>query len=105
MKMLLLMLLVVPSIAFGADLGGIITPDLATGFYSTRDYSTDTNGNLVVCIYPANYSTNSNACLHKGKSAWRHVSAAVPAGKHYVGFKVVSGGYGYSRRQLEIYWR
>lgn len=71
---------------------GIVTPDIATGMRAYSRFNNDVNGNMVVCL-PDN-ETRSGDC-----KPWTPIQSVVPAGKTYVGFRVVS------RRSLEVYWK
>lgn len=73
---------------------GIVTPDVATGMTWFEIYGNDVEGNLIVCIEKQ---------LGGSCKTWVPLISRVPKGKTYVGFRVVSGGYGY--RQLELYWK
>ena len=76
---------------------GIVTPEIAVGVRSYEYYTHDTNGNMVVCESD-NYSRN-NKC----DGGWKLLKDVVPGGRKFVGFKIVSRGYGYPR--IEIYWK
>lgn len=76
---------------------GIVTPDIAVGMRDFEHFWHDVNGNMVVCR-KSNWSIRTDEC-----SLWEPVVRYVPKGRVYVGFRVVSGGYGY--RRLEIYWK
>lgn len=112
MNKIFALLLCAPCIALAAskpgnvndDTTGIVTPDIATSFLSTESFTNDANGDLVVCVPPS--EKDGNTCNRDGMPknyGWVKASASIPKGKTYIGFKVVSGSYGY--RRVEIYWK
>lgn len=81
---------------------GIVTPDVATGFIVFEHYTYRTDGVMVVCKAPAERERGGK-CEYQGKTAWTEIQNSVPANRKYVGFRVVSGAYGY--RQIEVYFK
>lgn len=104
MKNFLLILALTSSLAHAGATGGftdepqtgIVTPEVATGMRAYNTFNNDTNGNMVIC-----YKADENRS--GGCNSWRLIQSEVPKGRTYVGFRIVSGSYGY--RQLEIYWK
>lgn len=82
----------------------IITPDFATSAFVTDRFTTDQNGNLVVCPMSAVYDSGNNTCVQDRRNAWRHIKDAVPPGKTYSGFRFSGFGY-YNTRVIEIYYK
>lgn len=105
MKKFLYCLLLVSSVSFAGtkvgfnepDQTGIITPDIAVAFiaYSRYAYNIDGSG-MSVC-------KEEDWGMGGSCKKWTPTTQAIPSGRKYVGFKVVSGAYGH--RQLEIYWK
>lgn len=102
-KTIATMLLISPIIALAGatyspapDNTGIVTPDVAIGLRQFEYFNNDTNGNMVVCEYE-NYSRG------KCENGWKNVISMVPAGRKYVGFKIVNSSHGYQR--LQIWWK
>ena len=94
-------MLIVPMVAIAGpkpgnmeDQTGIVTPDIATGFRQYEFFNNDTNGNMVICLE----SSNGPNC----PGGWKSVSSVVPAGRTFVGIKVVNVAYGYQR--LQVWW-
>jgi hypothetical protein len=85
------------------DYSGIVTPDVAVSVRRFESYTISIHGDTVVCM--GDYSGRSNTCETSTgpNNGWVPLAHAVPKGKTYVGFRVVSGAYGY--RQIEIYWK
>lgn len=81
---------------FTTQEAGIITPDVATGMTAVTRYNYSSDGNMVWC--PEDDMERGAKC-----KKWQSIQALVPKGRTYVGFRVVSGSYGY--RQLEVYWK
>jgi hypothetical protein len=77
------------------DQTGIVTPDIATGFRQYTDFNNDTNGNMVICLE----SSYGSKC----PGGWKSVSSVVPAGRTFVGIKVVNGRYG--SQLLQVWWK
>lgn len=110
-NLIALMLMLVSSYSFSASMGkdysddntGIVTPNIATGVLRTRQFAVDTNGNLVYCPPNFDHSERKNTCTLGERNGWTLLKDAVPVGKTYVGFKSVSGYYGY--QYIEIYWK
>lgn len=80
---------------FTASDAGIVTPDIAVGMRGFQYFNNDTAGNMVVCF---DEQKTRNGC-----ERWTSLKSAVPAGRVYVGFRIVSREHGY--RQLEVYWK
>lgn len=76
------------------DNSGIITPEIAVGMQRYDTFTADVNGRMVVCV---------DYVRSECRSGWKEITTILPAGRKYVGFRVVSGHYGY--RQLEVYWK
>lgn len=82
---------------FTAGDAGIVTPDIALGMRHYERWNNDTAGGMVVCASPDHHVTRG------GCDPWTPVAKVVPAGRTFVGFRIVSGAYGY--RWLEVYWK
>ena len=109
-KMIVLMMVLISPSTFGAATGmdfndstGIVTPNIATGMIRTERFATDTNGNLVYCPTNFEYTPRNSTCTDGSRNGWTLLKDSVPYGKTYVGFKSISGDYGYHK--LEIYWK
>lgn len=74
---------------------GLITADLATGMQQLTDFSRDAAGNMVVCLESARHKS----CKTSGE--WVPLRDQVPAGRTYVGFRIVGPDGG----RLELYWK
>lgn len=77
---------------------GIITPDIATGFYRTSRFTTSGSGDILVCRDAHFHNWADNTCTYKGYNAWTLMTNVVPSGKSYVGFSV-------SNSTLTIFWK
>ncbi len=82
---------------------GIVTPDVAAGVVVYQDHTRYPDGTMVVCMRPAEYSPRNGCQLNSSQNAWTPMHLAVPPGRKFVGFKVVSREYGY--RQIEVYYK
>lgn len=100
-----------------ANEGGIVTPNQATGFSEFAQYGVGPQGDLLVCPMGSAAAYSSNATfnelvdcklrLDQSEKPLRvtpiPIKQAVPGGKTFVGFRVVSGYQGH--RRLEVYYR
>lgn len=96
--------LLVSSSAFAGATGGfttadagIVTPDVAVGMRSYEYFTfTENTGEMVVC-------DGDNYSRGKCDGGWKTLQSVTPARRQVVGFRIVSGPYGY--RRLEVYWK
>lgn len=87
----------------------IITPEIATGFYRTEQYTYDNDLNILICPRNRHYErsiVNGDQSCTDGKTnennKWIRMENIVPKGKKFVGFKSLSQGY---TPVIEIYWK
>lgn len=87
-----------------AESTGIVTPDIATGAFTTGLFAYDSNGDILVCNEPAASWDWSNRTCKVGKTnAFRKLADSVPKGRVFVGFRMINmSGYG---TKVEVYYK
>lgn len=85
----------------------MVTPNVATGFYRTQNFTYDKDMNILICPramkYESNLTVKVTTCTDdKGNNQWRKMENSVPAGKKFVGFKSITEGY---KHMIEVYWK
>lgn len=77
----------------------VVTIDVATAVKAFIWWTTDNNGNMLVCPHIKMYKSSDESCKDNGINRWTKATEVVPPGKTYVGFRRLSNG------ALEIYWK
>lgn len=90
---------------------GIVVPAVATDGFVTRAVARDSKGNLLVCpVFLPGVGVTTNPAGRKrctdgaGRSAWRYPAKLPPAGRTYVGFRILDWN-GANEATYQFYWK